>query len=58
MKKVWEKPGLVVLRRGDTGETVLGSCKHVYYVHSGPGADGTACSSDEDCQACSAFEGS
>lgn len=38
-KKVWEKPQLIILARGEPEEAVLGSCKNA----SG-GPDATPCS--------------
>ena len=45
--KKWVKPELVILVRGDSGESVLAACKTGFAVATSPGSSATY---NSDCQ--------
>ena len=54
MKKIWEKPKLIILLRGRPEEMVLASCKYTK-LKNGPANKNTQCitKSGKNCVVCS-----
>jgi hypothetical protein len=53
MKKLWERPRLIVLVRGKPEENVFITCKHYLVPTEGPNATDSACvTGDTQCSMC------